>query len=187
MHPGFVVLALALARSAPEAAETEPAIEVVRIKRDFGKPYVDLAIDAWLDGKAKRLDRARLWWVITSEQDRRKPLGALIERMVKLRYRRSSSTALTVNVTGDNKEFAFTVELADDGQVHAYVAVDTDAGQTVPRCRTTGARLIAHRVLGLPVGLAHIEVSCSDQDGKVHQGRVRHRDTQAPATVAQNE
>jgi hypothetical protein len=181
MYSGLSTLVLALAAAAPADATVEPSdppsVEVVRIKRDFGKAWVDLAIDAWLDPKSTRLERARLWWVVTSEQDRRKPLGAFYERMVKLRYNRSSSTALSVQVTGDHKEFTFTVELGGDGKAHAYVAIDTADGLTIARCRTEGARLIAQRVLGLPVGLARIEVTCSDEKGAVHQGLVRHRDT----------
>lgn len=185
MTQGFAVLALALAAPAEPPATDEPApvaapepagIEVVRVERDFGKPHFDLAIDAWTDGKATRLEKARLWWVNTSLQDRRKPLGALIERMVKLQYARVSNTSLTVTVSGDGKQFAFTVELGQDGKLHAYVPVDTDDGKHIPRCRTDSARLIAHRVLGLPVGLARIAVTCSDGSGSIHHGQVRHRD-----------
>ena len=119
--------------------------------------------------------------MITSEQDRRKPLGPLVERMVKLKYHRNSSTSLTVTVTGDHKEFAFTVELGPDGKSHAYVAIDTDDGRHVPRCRTGSARLIAHRVLGLPVGLARIAVTCSDGSGAQVHGQVRHREAGSTA------
>ncbi len=38
----------------------EARVEVLRVKRDFGKPHFDLAIDAWLDADATRLDEARL-------------------------------------------------------------------------------------------------------------------------------
>jgi hypothetical protein len=162
--------------SAKAEATAKPGVEVLRVKRDFGKPHFDLAIDAWLDADATRLDEARLWWVNTAEQDRRKPLGPMVERMVKLRYRRGSSRSLTVTVTGDGKEFAFVVELGEAGQLHAFVAVDTDDGRHVARCRTTSARLIAHRVLGLPVGLARVSVTCKDEHGAVHKGTVRHRE-----------
>jgi hypothetical protein len=181
MNSGLSILALVLAAAAPADATVEasdpPSVEVLRIKRDFGKSWIDLTIDAWLDPKSTRLERARLWWVVTSEQDRRKPLGAFYERMVKLRYSRSSSTSLSVQVTGDHKEFTFTVELGEGGKVHAYVAAETADGKTIARCRTESTRLIAQRVLGLPVGLARIEVTCSDEKGVVHQGLVRHRDT----------
>jgi hypothetical protein len=157
-----------------EAEAGPPPIEVVRIKRDFGKPFFDLAIDAWTDEKTARLDAARLWWVNTSESDRRKPLGRLIERMVNLRYKRLSSTALTVVVAGDGKEFTFTVERASDGKVHTFVPADTEDGRHLPRCRTDSARLLARRILGMPVGIARIAVTCHEGAGVV-QAFIRHR------------
>ncbi len=177
------VFVIALASPAqPEAASEEPALEaarppteVVRIKRDFGKPHFDLAIDAWTDESTARLDETRLGWVNTSESDRRKPLGRVIERMVHLQYRRLSSSALTVVVAGDGKEFTFTVERASDGQVHAFVQVDTEDGRHIPRCRTASARLLARRVLGMPVGISRIAVTCHDGDKVVH-GQIRHRE-----------
>ncbi len=161
---------------APASEPTLVASEVVRVKRDFGKPHFDLVIDAWTDGESERLHRTRLWWTNTSEGDRRKPLGPLVERMVKLQYRRLSSTSLTVAVAGDDKEFTFTVERAKDGRVHAYVAVDTEAGRHIPRCRTDSARLLARRVLGMPVGISKITVSCTDGDGATPRGQIRHRE-----------
>ncbi len=169
---GAPEVAAPVAEAASEPV-TAPA-EVVRVKRDFGKPHFDLVIDAWAD--ATKLHRTQLWWTNTAEADRRKPLGALIERMVKLQYRRISSTSLTVAVAGDGKEFTFTVELGGDGQVHAYVAVDTEGGQHIPRCRTTSARLLARRVMGLPVGIARIAVTRKDGVGAVHSGQIAHRE-----------
>ena len=56
------------APAAPEAAKPAPAAEpevapaeVVRIKRDFGKPNFDLVIDAWADVEAARLREVRLF------------------------------------------------------------------------------------------------------------------------------
>lgn len=159
--------------SAPAVEARGPAVEVVRVKRDFGKPHFDLVIDAWSD--AGRLDETRLWWVNTSESDRRKPLGRVIERMVHLHYQRLSETALTVVVAGDGKEFTFTVELAADGKIHAFVPIDTDGGQHITRCRTDSARLLARRVLGMPVGIDRIAVTCR-HGGALHRGQIRHRE-----------
>jgi hypothetical protein len=158
-----------------ESAEAAPAIEVVRIKRDFGKPHVDMAIDAWTDDEGARLGATRLWWVDTSDADSRKPLGRLIERMVHLQYRRISGGAITVVVAGDGKEFTFTVERGNDGKVHAFVPVDADDGSHVARCRIHSARLLARRVLNVPIGIARIAVTCRD-GAKVVQGQVRHRE-----------
>jgi len=161
--------------TADAVVEAPVAIEVVRIKRDFGKSYVDMAIDAWADDKAARLDATRLWWVDTSDADRRKPLGRLMERMVHLQYRRISGGAITVVVAGDGKEFTFTVERGSDGKVHAFVPVDADDGRHVARCRIDSARLLARRVLNVPIGIARIAVTCRD-GANVVQGQVRHRE-----------
>jgi len=160
---------------APEPELGPATAEVLRIKRDFGKPYVDLAIDAWTDDTTARLDATRLWWVNTHEADRRKPLGRIIERLVHLRYKRLSSAAFTVVVAGDGKEFTFTVERGSDGQVHAFVPVDTADGRFIPRCRAAAATLLARHVLGMPVGIARIAVTCQDGGDSV-QGQVRHRE-----------
>lgn len=177
--PAYVMMAALWSPAEPVVADPEPVaepagVEVVRVKRDFGKPHFDLVIDAWIGGEGARLDEARLWWVNTSEHDRRKPLGRVIERMVHLQYRRLSSAALTVVVAGDSKEFTFTVELAASGEVHAFVAVDAEDGRFIARCRTESARLLARRVLGVPVGLDRIAVTCHD-GGAVVRGQIRHR------------
>lgn len=171
-EPEVAAAGAAAAAAAVEAGQ--PSAEVVRIKRDFGKPHFDLAIDAWRAGSS-RIERVQLLWVNTDEGDRRKPLGKMIERMVALQYKRVSPRSFKVVVAGDSKEFTFTVELAPDGAMHTYVAVDTDAGGHVARCRTESAKLHARRVLGIPVGIARVAVRCRDGDGTVHAGQVKHR------------
>jgi len=160
---------------APVPADVAPA-EVVRVKRDFGKPNFDLVIDAWADVEAAHLREIRLWWTNSDEVGHRKPLGRMIERMVKLQYRRISDTALTVAVAGDGKRFTFTVELNKDGKVVTYVPIDTEGGRYIGRCRTDSARLLARRVLGMPVGIAYIAVNCRDGRGVLQQGKLRYRE-----------
>jgi len=171
--PEAQVEAAGAAAAAAVAGAAQPSTQVVRIKRDFGKAHFDLAIDAWAG--SSRLERVQLLWVNTAEEDRRKPLGRLIERMVDLKYKRVSSRSFKVVVAGDDKEFTFTVELGRDGGLSTYVAVDTDGGQHIPRCRTEDAKLLARRVIGIPVGIAKVAVRCSDADGNVHAGQVKHR------------
>jgi len=173
--PAAQVEAAGAAAAAGAAVAAAPSAEVVRIKRDFGKPHFDLAIDAFMAGPA-RLERVQLLWVNTSEEDRRKPLGKLIERMVALKYKRVSARSFKVVVAGDDKEFTFTVELGPDGGLSTFVAVDTDAGRHIPRCKTEEAKLLARRVIGIPVGIAKVAVSCRDADGNVHAGQVKHRE-----------
>lgn len=168
------MVVLATETTSVEAPDPAAPTEVVRIKRDFGKPHFDLAIDAWQAGPS-RLEKVQLLWVNTSEDDRRKPLGRMIERMVDLKYKRLSERSFKVVVAGDDKEFTFTVELAQDGGMATYVAVDTEGGQHVARCKTDSARLMARRVLGIPVGISKVEVKCRDAGGTAHAGMIRHK------------
>jgi hypothetical protein len=164
------------AKPAPAAEPEVAPAEVIRIKRDFGKPNFDLVIDAWADVEAARLREVRLWWTNTDEVGHRKPLGRMIERMVKLQYRRISDTELTVAVAGDGKRFTFTVELDKDGKVATFVPIETKDGRQIRHCRTTSARLLARRVLGMPVGIDYIAVTCRDSKGTLHEGKLRHRE-----------
>ncbi|MBK8260847.1 MAG: hypothetical protein IPK80_05850 [Nannocystis sp.] len=176
--PAALALLLGLI-TAPQPAgdpEDRPGVEVVRIKRDFGKPHFDLALDAWPDPTHTRIDHVRLRWVNTSEHDRRKPLGPIASRLVQLRVHRDADRRLSVTVTGDDKEFLFHLELTPEGAIQAHVAAVGEGGQPIPKCRAEAARLITHRVFGLPTGLAHIEVLCLSDRGEPHTAaKIDHR------------
>lgn len=164
-----------IAERAAEAPDPSP-IEVLRITRDFGKPHFDLALDAFASAGEVGLRDVRLHWVNTSARDRRKPLGPITDRLVKVNLRRENDRAATVTVSGDSKEFAFALELRDDGVINVYVAALAEGGQAIPRCHVTGARLIARRILGVAAGLDHIAVECSDSDGRLRPARIQHRE-----------
>jgi hypothetical protein len=114
--------------------------------------------------------------VNTSARDRRKPLGPLTDRLVKVNLRPENDRAATVTVTGDSKEFAFALELRDDSVIDVYVAALAEGGQVIPRCHVTRARLIARRILGVAAGLDHIAVECTDSFGHARAARIHHRD-----------
>ncbi|MEZ4385467.1 MAG: hypothetical protein R3A79_29345 [Nannocystaceae bacterium] len=171
-----LLLALGAVAEPPVEATEPPPIEVVRIKRDFGKPHFDLALDAFTEPGVARLGDVRLHWVNTSAGDRRKPLGPLTERLVKVDLRRESDRAVTVTITGDHKEFAFALELRDDGALDVFVAAITESGEAIQRCRTANARLIARRVLGIAVGLDRIAVECAGADGLRKPATIEYRE-----------
>ena len=55
------------------------------------------------------------------------------------------------------------------GAPAVWATIDTDAGAA--RCRVTAGRLVARRLLGLPVGLERLEVECADGTrGTVREG-----------------
>lgn len=149
--------------------------EALRIDRDFGKPEFDLVVDAWSETARGDLADVRLWWVKTTANDRRSPLSTKSERYVDIDVRRAGPDAMRMRIRGAGKEFAFEVELDDKGVAHVFADVVTKDGATVDHCRTTSGRLTAKRVLGIPVGLGALQVSCIDDHGRTVRGRVTVR------------
>ena len=175
LSPLILLSGAGSAEPVAEAPDPTP-IEVVRITRDFGKPHFDLALDAFSSAGEVALRDVRLQWVNTSARDRRKPLGPITDRMVKVNLRRDNDRSATVTITGDSKEFAFALELRDDSVIDVYVAALADGGQAIPRCHVTRAHLIARRILGVAAGLDHIAVECADIDGHLRPARIQHRE-----------
>jgi hypothetical protein len=149
--------------------------EALRIDRDFGKPEFDLVVDAWSETAHGDLADVRLWWVKTTANDRRSPLSTRAEKYVDIDVRRAGADAMRVAVRGGNREFEFAVEL--DAERHASVFIDvvTKDGNTVEHCRTTSGKLVAKRVLGIPVGLGALQVTCIDDAGRKVRGRATLR------------
>jgi hypothetical protein len=149
--------------------------EALRIDRDFGKPEFDLVIDAWSETAQGDLADVRLWWVKTNAGDRRSPLSTKSERYVDIDVRRDGPDAMRVRVRGGGREFAFEVELDEKGRAHVFTDVVTKDGAKIDHCRTLSSRLIAKRVLGIPVGLGALQVSCVDDQGRAVRGRATLR------------
>jgi hypothetical protein len=150
--------------------------EVLRIDRDFGKPQFDIVVDTWLpeDDRSALVD-VRMWWVKTDAQDRRSPFSAKLRRYLDLEARAEAPTRWQLEMRGDRKEFSFAVEIDARGRPAAFVDVVTARGETVEHCRTTSARLRARRFMGIPVGVAALEVACTDARGRAQRGEVRYR------------
>ena len=145
--------------------------EALRIDRDFGKPEFDLVVDAWSETARGDLADVRLWWVKTTANDRRSPLSTKAERYVDIDVRREGPDAMRVAVRGGNREFVFEVELDEKGRAHVFTDVGTKDGTTIAHGRTTSSKLVAKRVLGIPVGLGALQVSCIDDAGRKVRGR----------------
>ena len=146
--------------------------EVLRIDRDFGMPQWEIALDGWVSrGDATHLEDVRLWWVNTDKDDKRKPFSRYLRKFIDFGYERAADDALKVRLAGDRKAYAFTVSLTDgDPVVHADI--ERTDGTKIQRCRCRSARLIARRVLGIPVGIGALRVQCVDDAGTSHTGDV---------------
>jgi hypothetical protein len=190
MHLGLLV-ALAIAR--PPAADahgiprgptpvtklTTKALqhhEVLRINRDFGMAQWEIVLDGWLprdvDG---HVEHVRLWWVNNQDRARRKPVCAHLRRYIDFGYERADAGRLAVRMAGDRKEYLFSVEIDPSGVPAVFADVELADGSTVPRCRCDEGRLIARRVLGIPIGIAALTVTCTDPTGTRRDGKVPYR------------
>jgi hypothetical protein len=145
--------------------------EALRIDRDFGKPEFDLVVDTWTAERDDVLADVRLWWVKTTAQDRRSPLSERAKKYVEIDSVPTARDAWRLKLRGDRKEFAFDVELDARGRAQVYTDVLTQDGRRVAHCRTTQGRLLARRVLGIPIGVDKLEVRCIDAHGEPVEGR----------------
>lgn len=149
--------------------------EVLRIRRDFGKPTFEIVVDSWHHSTAPtQISDVRLWWVQPEKDDVRSPFGKRVHKYVDLQYIPATEDAWTVTLTADRKKFSFDVELDESGDARAFADVETKAG-TVRHCEATRGRLVARRLLGIPLGIKRLEVQCVDDRGKVHDGKLSYR------------
>jgi hypothetical protein len=144
--------------------------EVLQVRRDFGRPNVNVALDAWTPhDDAGKIDGVRLWW---SDEVDRYPFSTRMLRHLDIDYRRLGPHRWRVSVAGDGKRFAFDVAL-HDGRPAAFADVVLPGGRVVRRCRASSAELSARRILGIPVGVKRLVVTCTAPDGAQHRGAVR--------------
>jgi len=144
--------------------------EVLQVERDFGQPNVNVAVDAWMPADdAKRIDAVRLWW---SDEVDRYPFSDDVRRHLTIDYRRMKPSWWRIRVIGRHQSFAFDVAL-HDGRPAVFADVTLPSGRLVQHCRADSAQLHARRILGIPVGLRSMDVTCTARDGTVHHGSVR--------------
>jgi hypothetical protein len=150
--------------------------EVMRIDRDFGMAKWEIALDGWTPHDVDaHVEDVRLWWVNTEEGDRRKPFSAHLQRYIDFGYRREDSGKPAVRMAGDDKEYLFTVEIDANGVPVVFADIQLADGSDVTRCRCERGRLIARRVLGIPIGIATLQVTCIDTSAQRHEGTLPHR------------
>lgn len=150
--------------------------EVLRIDRDFGMAKWELALDGWVphEGGAS-IAELRLWWVNVEDDDRRKPMSAHLQRYLEFGFARAEAGMLAVHLAGDGKRYEFEVALDAAGAPSVLASVTKADGVVVPRCRCERGRLLARRILGIPIGIASLRVRCTDASGQSHDGTVPFR------------
>ncbi len=150
--------------------------EVMRIDRDFGMAKWEIALDGWMPHDvAAHVEDVRLWWVNIEDGDRRKPFSAHLQRYLEFGYRREDAGRLAVRLAGDDKEYVFSVEIDANGRLAVFADIELADGSRVTRCRCERGRLIARRVLGIPVGIGAVQVTCTDAAAQRHEGTLPPR------------
>jgi hypothetical protein len=151
--------------------------EVLRIDRDFGMPKWELALDGWAPhddpGAVESLKRGG---VNVEDNDRRKPFASYLRRVLEFGFEPIARGGLAVRLAGDRKEYAFTVEPDAAGIPAVHATIDLDDGSRIERCRCQRGRLLARRVLGVPIGIANLRVRCTDTAGVARDGAVVFRE-----------
>ena len=147
--------------------------QVLRIKQDFHpNDAYDIALDAWVPKqRPSEIELVRMWWLDTGTSDTRSPFGKGVRRHIRIDYDTNRDGSVSIRMTQKHRQYNLTVERDDEGAIHAYADVIA-GGRVFEHCRVTNGRLVARKILGLPVGLRRIDVSCIDPDGATHRGFV---------------
>jgi hypothetical protein len=146
---------------------------VLTVSRDFGPDPEDIAIDGWVTRSADpKLEEVRIWFIRHDEKGRRHPFTRKVLKNLTIGYQRVDDEHWKVGFAAGPKQYLFDVELDDRGRTTIYG--DVKAGRTThSRCRIEKAHMVAKRVIGIPVGFKHLAVTCVDQSGVRHRGRVK--------------
>lgn len=157
-----------------DALEPDPAthhVEVLRVRRDFGHPSVDVVLDAWMPAEAARVDDVRLWW---SDELDRYPFSAMTRQYVDLAFDRLGPAHWRVHVGNRRRRsstLTFDVRL-HEGRPAAFADVVLRGGRKVEGCRVHEATLHGRRLFGKLIGLGSMMVTCTDDDGRVHRAEM---------------
>jgi predicted small lipoprotein YifL len=133
--------------------------ELVRIEQPF-HPNDDYAIviDAWV--ATGTLVDVRMGWVDTGAGDARSRFGKGVRRHVDVDHAQPDPRSWRITLVSGDARRNLAIVLDPDDRPVVWAMIDTESGAA--RCRVTAGRLVARRLLGLPVGLERLEVECAD-------------------------
>ncbi len=152
--------------------------EVLRIDSDFGKNHHDIVVDSWMLAEdPDALSEVRMWWLHNKENNERSPFGKGVRRFVDLDYERQGPRTFSVVLRGDRRAFSFNVVLQHDGRAVAMADITTADGTVITNCEADSAKLLLRRVVGIPMGLKGLAVTCHDAEGNRHRGTLPERKT----------
>jgi hypothetical protein len=165
---------LPMARTPPSELSNDELLhtELLRIRRNFGKEQFEIALDAWVAAAAPgQLADLRLWWARTDRDGERSPFGEGTRENFTIEYETPASDRWRVHLVSDRKRFTFDVEIGEDAVVRAFADVMVGA-QKIQHCRAVEGELQARRLLGAPIGIKKLELTCIAADGTQLHGRM---------------
>jgi|LNFM01.1.fsa_nt_gb hypothetical protein len=133
--------------------------ELVRIEQPF-HPNDDYAIviDAWV--ASGTLVDVRMGWVDTGAGDARSRFGKGVRRHVDVEHVQPEPRSWRISLVSGDVRRHLAITLDRDDRPAVWATIDAQGGAA--RCRVTAGRLVARRLLGVPVGLERLEVECAD-------------------------
>ncbi len=170
--------------ASPPDADPPPAVtgsdaairhELLRIEQQFHpNDEYRIVVDAWLTSEpTPSLVRVTMGWLDTGSGDARSPFGKGVRRHVDVLYERRDASIWVIALVADDKRRELEVVLGPDGIARIFAEITTDVGVT--RCEPRGGKLLARRLVGLPIGLDRLEVECLVDHGEVVRGPVLTR------------
>lgn len=146
-------------------------VEVLRIRRDWGKREFEIVMDAWVpDDDPTRVETVRLWWFKTNKNGERGPFSAKTKRHFDIVYSRPDDARWKVEMVADDQRYTFMVEADEEEGATAFGTVVLPGGKRVDGCRVRGGEIHASKVFGLPTGIKDFQVKCTGRDGAEHEG-----------------
>lgn len=172
---------LALASPIPMQATPEGQLttsthkhhQLLRVKRDFGDPWRDIVVDAWVPKSGQpELTEVRLWWINSNKNDRRNPFGKKTKKKVSVTYDQRGPRDWQIGFGAGSRKFLFDITMDENGNPVVYGDIRVGR-KKIEHCKVDSASLYAKKILDVTIGLDRLEVSCVDDQGNRHRGNLR--------------
>ncbi len=146
--------------------------KLLRIEQEFHmNDDYRIVVDAWIAvDPSPRIARVTMGWLDLGAGDKRSPFGKGVRRHVDVLHERRNATTWVIALVADDVRRELEIVVGDDAVPRVFAQVVSDGA--LVRCQPHGGRLVARRVLGLPVALDRLELDCTDDAGKTRRGAV---------------
>lgn len=154
------------------APEGSQHVELLRLRRNFGKQNFEIVLDAWTPiDQPTTIDEVRFWWFKTHKEGERGPFSRKTSRHFDIAYERRDAGHWQVQIIASKgKRFTFHVRADPEAGIAAYSSVVLPSGERVEDCRIKAGELRATKLLGMTTGIEALRVTCVDGSGTERKG-----------------